>query len=283
VSISRSRRLCVLLAACATALVIDGCATAQKPDPLEPVNRQVFKFNEGVDKYVLVPTATAYRDVVPSPARTAIDNFFNNIKDAWSAVNLVLQGRLEDAGNDFMRFSLNSLMGLGGFIDWAGELGMERHNEDFGQTLGVWGVSAGAYIVWPLIGPSTVRDSIGLPIDLKASPDQLVNNIPLRNSLAAVRVINTRAGLLSATRILDEISLDKYTFVRDAYLQRRRSLIYEGNPPEEGGSDESRPPREEPAAPAGAASTPGGAASAPAQPASAPAPAEPASAAQGDR
>lgn len=239
-------------------LLLAGCATAQRPDPLEKLNREVFKFNEGVDKYVIVPPATVYRDLVPQTLRLGVSNFFNNLRDAWSAANLLLQGRFGDGASDIVRFGTNTVLGFGGFVDWASELGLEPHYEDFGQTLGRWGMPAGAYIVWPILGPSTVRDSIGLPVDIKASPDQIAHSVAVRNSLTAVRVVNARANLLGATGLLDDIALDKYTFIRDAYLQRRRSLIYDGAPPD---GDEERydlpaaasPGASAPAAPAASA------------------------------
>lgn len=243
--------------------VLAGCATVEQPDPLEKMNRRVFAFNEGVDKYLIVPPATVYRDVVPQRVREGVDNFFNNLKDAWSSVNLVLQGRLGDASNDVMRFSVNTVLGLGGILDWGTELGLEPHREDFGQTLGRWGLPPGAYLVLPILGPSTLRDVIGLPIDLKASPDQVAHAVRARNTLTGVRIVTTRAGLLGATDLLNDIALDRYTFIRDAYLQRRRNLIYDGDPPDEERGDESAAPPE--AAPP-AAAVPGVAASAAARP-----------------
>lgn len=223
------RRL--LLGLLLVAAGLGGCATAQRPDPLEPWNRKVFAFNEGLDNAVLKPTATAYQKVVPRPVRTAATNFFNNISDLWSATNLFLQGRVTDGLSDVMRFGSNTVFGILGLADVASEMGMERHNEDFGQTLGHWGVGPGAYIVWPLLGPSTVRDSIALPIEQQVAPETFVSTVRMRNSLSVVRLVNTRANLLQAGNMLDGISLDKYTFMRDAYLQRRRSLVYDGDPP----------------------------------------------------
>lgn len=256
---SPHRRLVAL--ATGASLLLAGCATAQRPDPLEKLNRQVFAFNEGVDKYVIVPPATVYRDIVPQTIRLGVSNFFNNLRDAWSAVNLVLQGRFGDGASDFVRFGTNTVLGAGGFVDWASELGLDPHYEDFGQTLGRWGVPAGAYLVLPILGPSTIRDAVGLPVDIKASPDQIAHSVAVRNTLTAVRVVNARANLLGATGLLDDIALDKYTFIRDAYLQRRRSLIYDGAPPD---GDNERYDLPVPAAPGvSAASAPPAAASAP--------------------
>ncbi|MEX8494718.1 VacJ family lipoprotein [Sphaerotilus sp.] len=214
-------------------VLLAGCATAQRPDPLEPLNRKVFAFNEAVDKVALKPAAQVYEAVLPVSVQLVVSNFFGNVRDAWSAVNLFLQGRFADGFSDVMRFGTNTVFGFGGVMDIATELGFERHGEDFGQTLGRWGVPSGAYIVWPILGPSTVRDSIGLPVDLKASPEALVSVSVTRNTMTGVRLVSTRAGLLSATKLIDDIALDKYAFVRNAYLQRRRSLVYDGNPPDE--------------------------------------------------
>jgi phospholipid-binding lipoprotein MlaA len=237
---------------CSAALLV-GCATAQRPDPLEPMNRKVFAFNEAVDAAVLKPAAQIYQAVLPSPVQLMVSNFFGNVKDAWSAVNLFLQGRFADGFSDVMRFGTNTVFGFAGVMDIATELGFERHGEDFGQTLGRWGVPNGAYIVWPILGPSTVRDSIGLPVDMKATPEVVVSVSLTRNTMTGLRLVSTRAGLLSATSLIDDIALDKYAFVRNAYLQRRRSLVYDGNPPDEAEVDEMPAPAV-PAAPAAAAS-----------------------------
>jgi len=265
-------------------LVLGGCATVQqarggpgqKLDPWENWNRKVFAFNEGLDTYFLKPVATAYANVVPRPVRRGVDNFFANAADAWSAVNNVLQGKGQAAFEDVVRVGTNSFFGIGGIFDVASEIGIERHKEDFGQTLGRWGFGAGAYIVWPLLGPSTVRDSIALPLDRAASPALLINDGRAQFGLTALQVINTRANLLGATQVLDDIALDKYTFLRDAYLQRRRSLVYDGNGPEVDPASDSSDPGPTPAAapgtsaPAKAASSAAEAASSPTPSASAP-------------
>lgn len=217
-----------------------GCATTQQPDPLEKVNRVTYAFNDTVDTYALAPVARTYRDVVPAMIRQGVTNFFNHLRDAWSVPNQLLQGKPSLAAADFMRFSVNTVLGLG-VLDWATEMGLEAHHEDFGQTLGRWGVDSGAYLVLPLLGPSSVRDTAALPLDLQASTDMLIDDPGARNAALALRVVNTRADLLKASGMLDDIALDKYLFVRDAYLQRRRSLVYDGNPPE-------LPEDEEPAA-----------------------------------
>lgn len=262
------------LGAVAAAAMLAGCSTLTprlSGDPIEPFNRGVFAFNEALDKTVLTPVATVYRDITPTPVRTGIDNFFHNFQDAWSAINLLLQGRPADAGSDFMRFGINTVFGLAGFIDWAEPLGLERHDEDLGQTLGKWGMGPGPYLVLPLLGPSTLRDVTDVPFALQISPDQVVHDTLVLNGLAVVRVVNARANLLGATQVIDEIALDKYQFIRDAYLQRRRNLVYDGNPPEE--EDPYAPPPSERAAERAAeaaAAAAGAAASAPEEAASAP-------------
>lgn len=244
------------LAGLCAALTLGGCATPQNPDPLEPLNRKVFAFNDKVDEAVLKPVATAWRDVVPQPVRTGVSNVFANVKDIWSGVNLVLQGRFVDGASDFLRFGTNTVFGLLGVFDVATPLGLERHGEDFGQTLGKWGFGPGAYIVWPFLGPSTVRDSVGIPLEWQADPFQYVDPVNLRYSMTAVKFVNLRADLLEAGRMVDGIALDKYVFFRNAYLQRRRSLVYDGNPPEEEAAEERWDLPETPAAPAPAASAP---------------------------
>jgi phospholipid-binding lipoprotein MlaA len=221
------------LALAAATLSLWGCATTAQPDPLEPWNRKVFAFNEAVDEAVLAPTARVYQDVVPSPVRTGVTNFFTNISDAWSAINSFLQFKGADGLRTTLRVGINTFFGLGGLIDIASDAGLEPGREDFGQTLGHWGVGAGAYIVWPLLGPSTLRDSAALPLDLQASHRAVIHDQGLNNSLTVLGVVNTRARLLGATRVLEDAALDKYLFTRDAWLQRRRSLVYDGNPPDE--------------------------------------------------
>ena len=200
--------------------------------------------------------------------RTGITNVFNNFADGWSAINSALQGRGERAYYDTVRFTVNSVFGFGGVIDVASEMGIDPRYEDFGQTLGRWGVRPGAYIVWPLLGPSTVRESFALPLDRAASPALVIHDWQSQIGLTALQIVNSRANLLDASRVLDEIALDKYSFVRDAYLARRRSLVYDGEPQDDDPSDDWRdPPPAAPAAPAAAtpAPAPADAASAPAR------------------
>jgi phospholipid-binding lipoprotein MlaA len=220
-------------------LSLGGCATLKdarggpgaRLDPWETWNRKVFAFNENLDQYFLKPVATGYSKVVPQLVRQGVDNFFRNAADAWSAVNDVLQGKGQPAFDNVVRFTTNSTFGIFGIFDIATEMGVERHNEDFGQTLGRWGFGPGAYVVWPLFGPSTVRDSIALPLDRVASPAFLINDGASQFAITVLQIVNTRANLLGASQVLDDIALDKYTFLRDAYLQRRRSLIYDGDAP----------------------------------------------------
>jgi phospholipid-binding lipoprotein MlaA len=236
----------VLLAGALQGCSTTGAKTAgARLDPWEKWNRKVFTFNEKLDENVLKPVAVTYSNVVPRPVRKGVDNFFANAADLWSAVNNFLQGKVTDGLHDVIRVSTNTIFGLGGVMDVASEFGLERHREDFGQTLGTWGFGPGAYLVWPLIGPSSVRDSIGLPLDLAASPALVINDGAVKWEIAGLQLINTRASLLGASKVLDEIALDKYTFVRDAYLQRRRSLVYDGEEPparpDDARQDDGRP------------------------------------------
>ncbi len=196
----------------------------QRMDPWENWNRKVFAFNEKLDEHVLKPVATAYAELVPSPVRTGIDNFFGNIGDAWSAVNLMLQGRFKAGVEQGMRFAVNSTLGLAGVLDIATEAGLEKNSQDFGKTLGKWGMGTGAYVVWPVFGPSSVRDSLALPVDWKASPAVVFDEGSKKTGITVLNAINSRANFLRAGQMLEGIALDKYTFYRDAYLQRRGSF-----------------------------------------------------------
>jgi phospholipid-binding lipoprotein MlaA len=223
--------LAATLSACTTIDAARG-GPGQRLDPWEKWNRKVFNFNEDVDRAVLKPVATTYSDVVPQPIRRGVGNFFGNFADAWSAINNLLQGKISTGFEDATRVGANTLFGLFGVLDVASEMGLERHHEDFGQTLGRYGVGAGAYVVLPILGPSTLRDAAALPIDRLATPPAFFNGTRTQIGLTVVQIVNTRAGLLGATRVIDDIALDKYTFVRDAYLQRRRSLVFDGDVPE---------------------------------------------------
>jgi phospholipid-binding lipoprotein MlaA len=229
------RRMKFLLAAAGLALAA-GCATtadSDPRDPWEPTNRAIYRFNETVDEAIAKPVATAYRDVLPEEVRSRVRNFFANIGDLFIGVNNVLQGKFQDGIEDWARFVFNSTFGLLGIHDVASDMGIEKHNEDFGQTFGRWGAADGPYLILPILGSSTVRDGLGTAVDLYTDPVGDFRPIRLRNSAVALRLTNTRADLLDASRILEEASLDKYVFQRDAYLQRRRNLIYDGSPPRE--------------------------------------------------
>jgi phospholipid-binding lipoprotein MlaA len=221
-----------LVMAAAVVGLLGGCATsASTKDPAEGFNRAVFAFNEGLDNVLIKPVAKGYDAAMPLPARTGVGNFFGNVADVFIGVNNLLQGKPGEAVSDGGRFLVNSTVGILGFFDIASEMGMEKHNEDFGQTFGRWGAGPGAYVMLPFFGPRDVRDSGGLVLDLAADPVGYVSDIPVRNSLVGVRVIHERAALLPADKVIEEAALDKYSYIRDAYLQRRQSLVYDGNPP----------------------------------------------------
>jgi phospholipid-binding lipoprotein MlaA len=219
------------------AVLLCGCASTSDPDapydPLEGFNRSMYTFNDNLDRAVLKPVAQAYNKVLPPPVNRGVSNFFNNLKDVVVIANDLFQVKPAQAASDFARVVFNTSFGIGGLFDVATYMGHPRHNEDFGQTLGTWGVNTGAYIVLPLLGPTTVRDGIGGAIDTAAFDPfyEVFEQVPTRNSLIALRVVDTRAGLLSASRILETAALDPYSFTRNAYLQRRQSLVYDGNPP----------------------------------------------------
>lgn len=208
-------------------LLLGGCATtgvSTQRDPFEPFNRSVFAFNEKADALVLKPVATVYRDAVPSPVRVGVNNFFMNLGDAWSAVNTALQLRVQATAENVMRFSVNTVFGFAGVLDVAGELGVERHRSDFGMTLAHWGVPAGPYLVLPLLGSSTVRDSAATGVDTFDLIGGLSDDRS-RVTLRSLRLIDTRSQLLRAENMLNDVALDRYIFVRDVYLQRRGVVI----------------------------------------------------------
>ena len=205
-----------------------GCATTGGGDPRDPAegfNRAMYSFNDGFDEMIGKPVSTTYRNVLPSPVRSAIRNFFANIADLWIGANNLLQGKPTDTVTDWARFAFNSTIGLFGLIDVASEIGLEKHDEDFGQTFGRWGLADGAYLVWPLLGSSSVRDTAGLIFDVSLDPVLQHEPVRVRNAMTVLRATSKRADLLDASRILEEAALDKYVFQRDAYLQRRRSLV----------------------------------------------------------
>lgn len=233
----------LLMAAAALALA-SGCATVPAPggatasapvagnpiDPWESWNRKVFAFNETIDEAVFRPVAQAYRDWVPQLVRTGVGNFFGNIGDVWSTANHFLQGKVGTGMEMGMRVLTNTLFGLGGLLDPATEMRLPRRSEDFGQTLGAWGLSAGPYIVLPLLGPSSLRDTAGLPLDSYAGSPSVYIDVNTYWT-TALRLVDTRAELLATTRFLSDVSLDKYSFMRDAYLARRLDLVWDGAPP----------------------------------------------------
>jgi len=228
-------------------LLIQGCATVQGPgdpqDPFESYNRAMFNFNDKVDKYVLKPVAKGYVYVTPSPVQKGISNFFSNLNDVTIMFNDLLQLKVKQFFSDTGRFVVNSTVGLLGFIDVATEIGLEKHNEDFGQTLGYWGVPEGPYFVLPFLGSSTIRDTGGLSVDttyFDPINKEVEQSFPPNSrepgtawTLRGLEVIDTRASLLKAEKIVDEAALDRYIFIREAYLQRRKNLVYDGKPPQE--------------------------------------------------
>jgi phospholipid-binding lipoprotein MlaA len=245
---------CFLMVLCA--LVLAGCASTKgnkhKPeasaeaeahssesennerDPFEKFNRAMFTFNGKVDRYFARPVARGYRRVVPRPVRTGISNFFRNLREPIVILNGLLQGKFKQAGSDLGRFLMNSTVGLYGLFDVATKVGLKKHDEDFGQTLGRWGVREGPFLVLPLFGPSGVRDGFGLVVDIQVDPVWQEDDSSTRSKLVAIRFISTRANLLDATDIFEQAGADDpYLFVREFYRQRRRSLVYDGNPPEE--------------------------------------------------
>jgi len=227
-----SRRLPAF--ACATAIaVVSGCASVDSnpADPFEDFNRAMFAVNEGLDTVAIKPVAKGYDAVAPLPVKVAVGNFFGNIWDSWTAINNLLQGKGGDALSDVGRVLVNSTIGIGGAFDVASEMGLTKHSEEFGQTLGKWGVPDGPYFYWPIIGPRTTRDTFGWMVDTYYDPVWRVDNIPLRNSLVSVRYIDLRASVLPTDKVIEEAAFDKYSYIRDAYLQHRLSEIFDGDPP----------------------------------------------------
>ena len=274
--------------AVAAVAALSGCATVQTPtkgDPLEGFNRSMYKFNDTVDTYALKPVAKGYQKVTPKPLRTAFSNFFSNLGDLNNAANNLLQLHITDAVEDIMRFAFNTTFGIGGLLDWATPAGLPKHSQDFGLTLGRWGVPAGPYLVLPIFGPSSIRDGLGRVVDVRFNPLNYMEPVA-RNPLYALQFVSARSDMLGATDLLQQAALDKYSFVRDAYTQQRRAKLQRddaspaalpdyGDPDSQGGAAPAAP-----AAPASGAATvpsagvpqytdPGDAAS---EPAAAPAP-----------
>jgi phospholipid-binding lipoprotein MlaA len=228
----------ITLATCVLALaMLSGCATQGNKDPLEGLNRGVYKFNDVADKAIIKPVATAYKTITPTPIRKGFNNFFSNLGSVTTVLNDLLQFKLASAFTDAGRFVINSTFGIAGFIDVAGMDNIRNHKEDFGQTLGYWGVGNGAYLVLPLLGPSSLRDTTGIVFDaFTTDPITYTRNIGqirLSNQLRTAQFIDKRTELLTATDLVDEASLDPYAFTRDAYLQKRASLVQDGLVPQE--------------------------------------------------
>jgi phospholipid-binding lipoprotein MlaA len=221
------------LAALLLAMGAIGAARAQVYDPLEPMNRVIFNVNDALDRNVVRPVAQAYVNVVPRLVRTGVSNVFGNVSDAFSAINNLLQGKKEPFGSDLGRVLVNSTFGLGGIFDIAAEANIEKYNEDFGQTLGWWGLGAGPYLVLPILGSSNVRDATGLVAHGLIDPVYQVTPTVNEYELVVLRALDTRAGLLGTDDLVQSAALDKYTFIRSAYTQRRRSLVYDGKPPKD--------------------------------------------------
>jgi phospholipid-binding lipoprotein MlaA len=228
------RTLLALLGTLVT-MQLAGCASNGDPrDPLEPMNRAIYNFNEKLDRVLLIPVAKGYKAVMPGFAQTGVRNFFSNVNDVAVLANDVLQFRLQSSTSDVLRIGFNSSFGFLGLIDIASEMGLDKRSEDFGQTLGRWGVGNGPYLVLPFFGPSNFRDTAGLVVDMEYT-DLLrqVDDIPTRNQLWVVRTVSQRADLLEAKKAIDAAALDPYEFTRDLYLERRRSQVYDGKPPAE--------------------------------------------------
>jgi phospholipid-binding lipoprotein MlaA len=229
---SGSRYLCLALLVC-IGLTTTGCAhnpqMKNSSDPWEPLNRKVYVFNEGFDRYFMKPVAKGYKAVTPAPAEQGVSNFYANLSDFTTAFNDFLQLKFWDGVSDSGRFLINSTVGIVGLVDVASKMGLEKHNEDFGQTLGRWGVPSGPYLMIPFLGPSTARDGPSLIVDYYTAPQTyFVDQVAIRNTLWALDFINTRAELLSLDAVLDDVAYDKYDLLRDAYLTRRKYLVTDG-------------------------------------------------------
>lgn len=223
------------LLAATLALSLAGCATNGDPrDPLEPLNRSIHSFNEGVDKAIFKPVAEGYDAVLPGFAKTGVRNFFSNLNDVTVLANNILQFKLEESASDVLRLTINSTFGLFGLLDIASEMGLRKHDEDFGQTLGRWGVGTGPYLVLPFLGPNNFRDTVGYVVDTEYTDlVRKYDDVSTRNPVMALRVISRRADLLDAKQAVDSAALDGYEFMRDFYLERRKGLVHDGKPPEE--------------------------------------------------
>lgn len=231
-------------------ILLGGCAAtpAKNPaDPFEPLNRGVYQFNDALDRAVAKPVAQGYDAVIPEPGKIMVSNFFSNLDDILVTLNDLLQFKFSQAASDGSRVIFNSTFGIIGLLDVTDRL--PKHNEDFGQTLGYWGVKSGPYLMLPILGPSTIRDGIGFYVDTRPSQMRRVGHMRTRNQLYLTRGISRRAQLLEQEKILEGAAIDRYELIRDAYLQRRQSLVYDGNPPRPSYDDldfedEDMPPNE---------------------------------------
>jgi len=226
-----------LLGALLVAGLVAGCASTEgsgarsERDPLEPFNRAVYEFNDALDRGIAKPAAQTYEKVVPVFFRDMVGNAFGNMRDVWTAVNQLLQGKPGHAASDAWRVAINTMLGFGGLLDIASEAGIEKHHEDFGQTLGRWGVPPGPYIVLPLLGPSSLRDAPARGVDIWADPVRTIDSHGQRNNAVLVRAVDDRQRLFDSERIVSEAALDRYSFIRDSWYQLRRNQVYDGDPP----------------------------------------------------
>ncbi len=224
------------LFALAVALLVTGCATTQGGDPRDPwegLNRKTFAFNDALDRAVLKPVAQGYVKVTPAFAQEGVNNFFENLEDLGTSLNQFLQGKPQQGMSDFSRLLVNSVLGIFGLWDVATPMGLEKHYEDFGQTLGVWGVPPGPYFVIPLLGPSDARDAPARLVDPSWYYSSAIDNNTVYWSLWGLDKVRSRANLFKAENILDQAALDRYIFIRDTWLQRRQNMVYDGSPPRE--------------------------------------------------
>lgn len=232
----------LLLSACATTGTETAARVPHPADPHEGFNRQMFAVNEALDQALVKPVAQGYEAAVPLPLRVGVSNFFGNVADPMIGVNNLAQGKPRQAGSDVLRLLVNSTLGIFGLFDVASEIGLEKHNEDIGQTLAVWGVGPGPYFFWPVIGPRTLRDTAGYAADSQFDPVRQIRESTVRHGAAGTRVIDLRASLLPAESVLNQAVVDdKYAYLRSAYLQRRRNQIYDGDPPREPEPEEPSP------------------------------------------
>lgn len=230
----RPIRKILMLCAGFVVLALQACSSvpnADARDPWESMNRRIYSFNDVLDNVAIKPAAKVYVNVLPSPVRTGVHNFLGNLGDVWSMVNSALQLKGQATVETFMRINVNTFFGLGGVLDIATEMRLEKRKEDFGQTLGYWGVKPGPYVVIPILGPSTLRDALATPLDFKGDVVQQFKDSATRNVLSVTRAVDARSDLLQSVDVIKEAALDPYSFMRDGYLQKRQNDVYDGNPP----------------------------------------------------